>query len=302
MKQVWVGALVLLTAGHGVLDAQEKEQRPKFENEVGWTWHLKPQPAGWESMSGDGLSMRLDELKDERLLFTLAHSVEANREAVKFRPVAFDAARRRFEFKSDSGGSSGDAALKAYLFDLKNLPRNQIKFIGIEKLTRENLRNVLAPAALRKLKESGVQALSFPRIGERYDFELTTIDGKKISSQELRGKVVLLDFWAKWCGPCMAKMPKLKETYQKLNGRSFEIVGLNHDWTLEVAQRTIAQQGLPWPNVLAPVDAELREHWMTATGTASLPRLLLLDREGILRADVSPQALEVEIEKLMNKP
>jgi thiol-disulfide isomerase/thioredoxin len=158
----------------------------------------------------------------------------------------------------------------------------------------------VAPAALRQLKAAGVDALPFPIIGERYEFELTAIDGKRIDSKALRGKVVLLDFWARWCGPCMVKMPKLKETYQRLHGRGFEIVGLNHDYTIAQARRVIADQKLPWPNVVAPLDKDHRRAWLEATGTGPIPRLLLLDREGILRADVSPYNLEAEIEKMMS--
>jgi len=60
----------------------------------------------------------------------------------------------------------------------------------------------------------------------------------------------------------------------------------------------IGQQALPWPDCLAPLDAQ-RELWWSATGTRSLPRLLLLDRNCVVRADVSPQDLTAEIEKLM---
>ena len=84
--------------------------------------------------------------------------------------------------------------------------------------------------------------------------------------------------------------------------RGFEVVGLNHDWTLEEAKRTIAQQELPWPNVLAPTDKDQRELWLIASGTGALPRLLLIDRDGILRADILPQELDKEIEKLIEKP
>ena len=278
--------------------------KPKFTNEPGWTWHVPPADASWALTTQQGMVMRLDELKEDKLLLTLARTRtgESDREIVLFRPVAFDSAGQRFEFKADSGGSVEGVALNGYVLDLKSRPRHQIKSVGIEKLTRENLQDFVAPAAFRKLKEAGVQALAFPVVGERFEFELTTVDGKRISSEALRGEVVLLDFWAKWCGPCMAKMPKLRQTYEKLHDRGFEIVGLNHDYTLEQARRVIADQKLSWPNVVAPIDNEQRHAWFEATGTGSLPRLLLLDRKGILRAEVSPHNLDAEIEKLMNQP
>jgi thiol-disulfide isomerase/thioredoxin len=180
------------------------------------------------------------------------------------------------------------------------LPRHQVAYIGVERLAKDSLRETVAPAALRKLRDAGANAMPFPRLGERYDFELSTIGGTPIRSADLRGKVILLDFWARSCGPCMAKMPKLKETYQRLSGRGFEVVGLNHDRTLEEAVGALAEQDLPWPNVFAPAEKDHRELWFAATGTETLPRLLLIDRDGILRADVAPRDLEAEIEKLVN--
>jgi len=295
--------LVLATVISALGVRGENGKEPVFTNESGWVWHLKPSGAGadWTSANIEGLAMRLDELKSGKLLLTLAHTEEATREIVRFRPVAFNASGQRFEFSRDSGGSTEGVALEGYLLDLKILPRDQIKSLGLEKLTKDKLRDVVAPAAFQKLKDSGIQALPFPRIGERYDFELTTIDGKQIGSRDVHGKVVLLDFWARWCGPCMAKIPKLKETYRKLNNSGFEVVGLNHDWTLEEAKRTIAEQELPWPNVLAPTNKNQRELWLIASGTGALPRLLLIGRDGILRADVSPHDLDAEIEKLIDK-
>jgi thiol-disulfide isomerase/thioredoxin len=277
-------------------------ERPAFENEPGWTWHMRPESANWSSTATQGIVMRQDELKDGKLLLTLAHTQDAMRDVVRLRPVAFDAKGQRFELQSDSGGSTGNAAMKAYTLDLKVLPKDQFKYLGIEKLTKHGLETVVAPAAHQKLKDARVDVLPLPRIGEPYEFELTTIDGKKISSKDFRGKVVLLDFWARWCGPCMAKMPKLKETYARLHDRGFEVIGINHDNTLEVANQTITEQKLPWANVLAPTADDQRHLWYTATGTNSLPRLLLIDREGILRADTTPHALVGEIEKLLGNP
>jgi thiol-disulfide isomerase/thioredoxin len=286
----------------GVRGAEQTAQPPTFNNDAGWTWHIKPGPAGWVSMASRGLIMRMDDLKDDRLLLTLVRSEQSVPEVFRIRPVAFNASGQRFEFTSGSGGGDEGMFLSGFYLDPKSLPRDQMKYIGVEKLTKDNLRDIIAPAAFKRLSEAHVNALPFPHLGERYNFELTSVDGKKISYADLRGKVVLLDFWAKWCGPCMAKMPKLKETYQKLNGRGFEVVGLNHDRTLEEAKDTIAKQELPWPNVFAPADKDQRELWFSAAGTGSLPRLLLIDRDGVVRADTNPHDLDAEIEKLVNKP
>lgn len=295
-------ATLLLALLHNVVIGADGKQ-PVFANETGWVWRVQPGPATWHSMCAGGLVFEIDELKEDKLLFTLARPDGSPDALVRCRPVAFNSSGQRFQFGFRSSGATAGVALQTYVLDLKTLPREQLKFIGIEGLTKENLRDVLAPMAFQKLRSAGLNALPFPRIGEPYNFELTTTDGTKISSRTLRGKVILLDFWASWCGPCMEKMPKLKETYGALHGRGLEIVGLNHDNTLVAAKRTIARQNLPWLSVIAPVGKEdQRELWMTANGTESLPRLLLIDRDGVLRADVSPLDLRAEIEKLVGNP
>jgi thiol-disulfide isomerase/thioredoxin len=298
VRKVWgsvIGCLFIATVAQGA--------EPRFENEQGWVWHIRPSEAGWGTTATQGLVMRLDELKGDKLLLTLAHGQDSMRDMVRVRPVAFDAEGKRVEFRANSGGGSGSVSMTGFVLDLKEIPRERIKLIGIEKLTKDGLERVIAPAAYRKLKEAGVNVLAYPRVGQPYEFDLTTIDGKKISSKDLRGKVVLLDFWAKWCGPCMAKMPKLKETYARLHERGLEVVGVNHDNDLETAKRVIAEQKLPWANVMAPVGEEGQlSLWYAASGTQSLPRLLLIDREGVLRAEVAPYQLEGEIEKLVGKP
>lgn len=305
MNQLLLGSAVLLAVGIDSFSAEREETKLEFKNETGWIWQVEPRPANWPvKTSGGGLTLRLDELKDEKLLLTMAYLKESARDVVKFRPVAFSTSGQRFEFKEAGSSGTKEIIHEGHVLDFKEAAREQIKFFGVEKLTKENSRAVIAPYAFRKLKEAGVAALPYPVVGKPYEFELTTIDGKKISSKDFRGEVVLLDFWAKWCTPCMAKMPKLKETFGKLNRDGFEIIGLNHDQSLEVAKRTIARQQLPWPNVLAPVEQSHYELWRQATGVfeTDIPRLLLLDRDGVLRADVSPANLEAEIEKLMRKP
>jgi peroxiredoxin len=237
------------------------------------------------------------------LLLGWAYHKGAMPEGIRWRPLGFSATGERFELNfKHAYGTSSNLQLAVYLLDLKTLPADHIKFIGIEMLTEDGFRKARVPAAYQQLKAAGVEALPTPRIGEAYEFEVTASDGRKMRSHDLLGKVVLLDFWATTCPPCMAKMPHMKELYRKRQKEGLEVIGLNLDSTLPAAKRAIARQALPWPNVAGPEDKSHRDLWTEATATFAIPRLLLIDRSGILRADVLPDPLDREIEKLMSHP
>ena len=69
-----------------------------------------------------------------------------------------------------------------------------------------------------------------PQSGKKApEFSLKSADGRTITLSELRGKVVLVNFWATWCGPCRAEMPGFEEAYKKLKSKGFEIVGISLD-------------------------------------------------------------------------
>ena len=78
-------------------------------------------------------------------------------------------------------------------------------------------------------------------------FELATVDQKSVRLSDLRGKVVLLDFWASWCRPCVAEFPNLKKLREEFaSDGKFEIVGLNLDNEIEVARGVVERMKLPW--------------------------------------------------------
>lgn len=110
------------------------------------------------------------------------------------------------------------------------------------------------------------------------DFALQTLDGKTISLKDLRGKFVLVDFWASWCGPCMAEVPNVKKVYEKFHVKGFEVVGVSLDEKKEAWTNAIAKHGLSWLHVSSlkgwkcPVAAQY-----SVTG---IPATFLLDPEG----------------------
>lgn len=81
------------------------------------------------------------------------------------------------------------------------------------------------------------------------EFELTTPDGKKLALKDLRGHIVLIDFWASWCGPCMDEMPNVKAIYEKYHDRGLEIVGVSMDNNKANWERAIERAGLVWHHV-----------------------------------------------------
>ncbi|UCD27476.1 MAG: TlpA family protein disulfide reductase [Planctomycetota bacterium] len=72
------------------------------------------------------------------------------------------------------------------------------------------------------------------------------LDGKKVDWADYRGKVVLLEFWATWCGPCIAQMPQIKNVHEQFHPQGFEIIGINLDYTIDALKNFIKQNQIPW--------------------------------------------------------
>jgi thiol-disulfide isomerase/thioredoxin len=284
-----------------------------FETAPGYAWAIAPPQRsgpgyawaiGWGPPPQKGLPAEAgiaaieEKDKDGGLVITLAHPPSTNRALPDYRPVAFDAARKRYPLKATVGVGTATATLQRYYLDPKVLPAEKVTHLGIEVLTPEGPK-AIARRAAERAKQEGVEVLPFPQIGEGYEFVLTTLGGQKVRTRDFRGKVVLIDCWATWCSPCMAKMPTLKALYEKRQKDGLEIVGVSFDQDAEKARKAIQSQGLTWPQVLVPADDQTRELWREASGIGALPRLLLLDRDGVLRADCYPGELEEQIARLL---
>lgn len=125
------------------------------------------------------------------------------------------------------------------------------------------------------------------------DFVQKTPDGEDLKLSDLRGKIVLVDFWASWCGPCRRENPHVKKLYEKYNHRGFEILGVSLDRTKASWERAIKQDGLEWEHV-----SDLKG-WKNEVAkmysVSSIPHTILLDQEGriIARKLRSPQLEQV---------
>ena len=149
-----------------------------------------------------------------------------------------------------------------------------------------------AVAENAKMLEGAARYLSLP--GKPMEVRGTTVDGKTFDVQSLAGKVVLVDFWATWCGPCMAELPTLRECYEKYHDRGFEVVGISLDDDRGRLTAFLTREELPWTTLFSD-DAEATgwKHPLASRyGVMSIPRGVLIDRKGtVVSLDAHGDAL-----------
>ena len=115
------------------------------------------------------------------------------------------------------------------------------------------------------------------------DIVMNDPDGNERSLSALRGKVVLLDFWASWCGPCRRENPNVVRAYQKYKDQGFEVFSVSLDSDVNRWKAAIEQDQLAWPNHVSDLagwrNAAAREY-----GISSIPHTMLIDRDGSILA------------------
>lgn len=270
----------------------------EYPNALGWTWLIQPVSTKFTNWSQAGVVSIIEEDKEGAFTITAAWKPS---DGTAYRAVVFDKEKRRYLPTGSRGGGSNGIQMTRYQFSADTIPSEEVAYVGIEILTPEGWATA-SRHALKEAKEAGIEILPLPQVGKPYSFSLKAVDEKIIQSEDLKGKVVILDCWATWCAPCMRKMPELREAYSKWHGKEFEIIGINFDQDLDNARDAIQNGDLVWPQVYVPSDKGIRDLWFKASSIRTLPRLLLIDREGNLRLDTNnPGELKPFLAALMEK-
>ena len=140
-----------------------------------------------------------------------------------------------------------------------------------------------------------LRRLSLP--GHPMEIKGTLLDGKPFDQKSLAGKVVLVDFWATWCGPCVAEIPNMLEQYKKYHDKGFEIVGISLDDDREALTKFIADKEIPWP--ILHEKAEGGNPLATFYGITGIPQFILIGRDGnVVTLDARGEKLGARLAEL----
>lgn len=141
-------------------------------------------------------------------------------------------------------------------------------------------------------------------VGQEFRLEGPGLDGKMIRVSDYRGKVLLVDFWATWCGPCLHELPNVLDAYDKYHPNGFDILGVSLDHDREDLEAFIKNRKLPWKQIF--FDEPGKTGWQNPLakqhGVRGIPATFLLDREGKVAAtDLRGDELTKEVGRLLGE-
>jgi len=172
---------------------------------------------------------------------------------------------------------------------------NEIAAVAHERLASILEKSEDSVIAKRSSKLIGA-ARRIRLLGNEMMLSGVTADGNAFHWESYRGKVVLVDYWASWCGPCIGEIPNMKKNLERFGDKGFAIVGINMDDTRAAFEKCVENQEITWVNIVSEEegkrgwDAPMADYY----GVSGIPTAILIDQKGKV---VSLQARGGELDK-----
>jgi thiol-disulfide isomerase/thioredoxin len=164
-----------------------------------------------------------------------------------------------------------------------------------KRISKEIVAAENAPEALKESARTTLKRMD--AVGLPFELQFTSLDGRVINTTQMKGKVLLIDFWATWCGPCIRELPNVKKVYNEYHGKGLEIIGISLDKSKAALTDFVARNEMHWPQYFDG------KGWLnsisTQYGINAIPAMFLVDQKGILRDLSAGDDLEAKVKQML---